>query len=113
MIGALSLILHLAESPMGGPVSSKALARALALADYLETHARRMYSHATRPEVEAARLLLNKIESGKLCSPFSLRDVYRKGWAGLSEPDHVFQATKLLAELNCIREQSIDTSGRP
>jgi putative DNA primase/helicase len=114
MVGALALILHLADNPMGGgPVSSRALARALATAEYLETHARRIYSHATHPEVEAANALLEKIKAKKLESPFSLRDVYRKSWSGISERDQVFQATKLLAEMNCVREEKVDTQGRP
>ena len=114
MVAALALIFHLADNPMGGgSVSSKALARALALTVYLESHARRIYSHATRPEVEAAKTLLEKIKGGKLTAPFSLRDIYRKGWAGLTEPDAVFQASKLLSESNWIREQTLDTSGRP
>lgn len=113
MLCALALVLHLAEKPMGGaPVGLVALERALGLVAYLESHAQRIYSYATRPEVEAAQTLLNKIKAAKLDSPFSLRDVYRKCWAGLTEPDQVYRATKLLIELSCLREATVETQGR-
>ena len=44
---------------------------------------------------------------------FTVRELYRKGWAGLSERDDAEAAAELLVELKWLREEEIDTGGRP
>jgi putative DNA primase/helicase len=112
LVPALALIGHLAECD-GGPVSEPALARALALAEYLEGHARRVYAVAIRPELDAARSLLAKLRTGRLAIEVRPRDVYRKGWAGLATPDQVSAALRVLAEFEWLRERHEETGGRP
>jgi hypothetical protein len=80
---------------------------------FLESHARRMCSHAARPDVESARTLLERIKAGKLPSQFTVRDVYRRDWTGLTEPADAQRAIKLLVEMSCLREKPIETAGRP
>ena len=67
--------------------------------------------------------MLAKIRGGRLTDGdgvilerFSTRDVYRKGWAGLSTPELVRKAAELLAEFDWLRRDvvpSTDAGGRP
>jgi hypothetical protein len=61
---------------------------------YLESHARRVYACVVTPQLRAALELADKIKKRKLAALFSCRDVYLKGWNGLSTPDVVKQATE-------------------
>jgi putative DNA primase/helicase len=113
LIPSLALINHLCDERHGGPVSEAALLRAIAFSEYLETHARRIYSYATRPDIDGAKALLKRIASGKLPIPFKTRDVYVKGWTGLETPQKAQAAIDLLREYNHLTEYEVDTGGRP
>jgi hypothetical protein len=112
LIPSLALINHLCEYGKG-PISAKSLLRAIAYAEYLESHARRIYSSATRPDLDAAKTLLNKLSSNKLSSPFKARDVYRKCWTGLESPQKTQTAINLLIEYNQLIPEEVSTEGRP
>ena len=113
LVPSLALINHLCDARDGGPVTEAALLRAIAFSEYLESHARRIYSHATRPDVDAAKSLLRRIASGKLTVPFKTRDVYVKGWTGLETTQKAQAAIDLLREYNHLSEYEVDTGGRP
>ena len=86
---ALALLFHAIAVADGtasaGPVSVGATALAIRWIDYLEIHARRLYSAFTRRREIAGALLGAKIKAGKVPSPFRVRgDVLLKGWAGLA-----------------------------
>lgn len=112
LVPALALINHLCEGGYG-PVTAESLERALALSEYLESHARRVYSSATNPAMEAARAILNRLEKGSLSAPFTARDLQRKGWAGLDTSDAVQGAITLLVEYGHIVGHDEETGGRP
>jgi putative DNA primase/helicase len=112
LVPSLALINHLCDS-QGGAVSEAALLRAIAFSEYLETHARRIYSYATRPDIDAAKTLLKRLESGKLSSSFKARELYQKGWAGLETPNKAQAAINLLLEYHHLREEEVETGGRP
>src|ERR1043166_9473073 len=59
--------------------------QAAAWCEYLESHARRVYSCIVTPQMRAARELAEKIKHRKVGTDgsFSCRDVYLKGWSGL------------------------------
>jgi hypothetical protein len=65
----------------------------------------------------AAGALALKIRRGKLTNPFSARDVYQCGWAGLSQSDDVRWAITVLESANWLREEEVktdsDRGGRP
>ncbi|MGH8766788.1 MAG: DUF3987 domain-containing protein, partial [Burkholderiales bacterium] len=82
LVPGYALIVHLAEG-VTGPVGHGALLKALALSEYLEAHAKRIYASVIMPDMEGARALLRRAQRGDLPSPFTARDVYRNGWAGL------------------------------
>lgn len=112
LVPALALLIHLADDPAGA-IGETALLKALAWADYLESHARRAYASVTQAEVEGARVLLQRIRRGEVSSPFAPRDVYLKHWACLSKPEEVHEAVRLLADLDYLRIEEQATGGRP
>jgi putative DNA primase/helicase len=112
LIPSLALINHLCDARQGA-VTEAALLRAIAFSEYLETHAQRIYSYATRPDIDAAKTLLKRINAGKLSSPFKVRDIYRAGWAGLETTAKAQAAIELLMEYRHLHEAVIDTGGRP
>lgn len=113
LAGRLALVLHLADGG-SGPVSGDAMARALGWCEYLEGHARRIYAPASDNGLSAAHMLLKKRAS--LTDGFTARDVYRKGWAGLTEVDVVAEGLDTLAEYHHVYVKCVpasETGGRP
>jgi putative DNA primase/helicase len=114
LIPALALLIHLANRGTG-PVSLAALEKSLLWAGYLEAHARRIYSAVLRPDATAARELAKHLRRGELIGKFTLRETYRKGWAGLGTKEDAEAATEILCDLGWIRPiaESGRTTGRP
>jgi len=102
LVPALALLIHLADRK-SGRVSLSALSKALLWADYLEAHARRIYSVVLRPDTAAARELAKHLQRGDLSARFNLREVYRRGWAGLSDKEDAEAATEILCDSGWIR----------
>ena len=111
LVPALALVLHLANDA-SGPVSGRATLQALAWAEYLETHARRAYASVTSPETSAAKAIIEKLRKGELPRTFAARDIYRRGWAHLSERERVQDALRLLCDLDWLAVHTRDTEGR-
>lgn len=114
LVPALALVLHLANRDTG-PVTLAALEKALLWANYLESHARRIYSAVLRPDAAAARELVKHLERGELPERFTLRETYRKGWTGLASKEDAEAATEILCELGWIRpvQGTGPANGRP
>jgi hypothetical protein len=96
----------------GGAVGDRAALQAAAWCEYLETHAKRLYSSAENPAMEGARALLERIRKGESSDGDSTRSVYRKDWTKLSTPDEVNSACAVLEEFGWLRIETIKTSGR-
>jgi hypothetical protein len=115
LVPSLALLCHLADNGRG-PVGPVAVQRALAWAEYLESHARRVYDSVVRGDLCAARVLGEHILSGDLTSPFALRDVYRPGWTQLTTREAAMAAIGVLIDLDWIHAQEVKTGpagGRP
>ena len=113
LVPALALLIHLADDGRG-EIGEDATLKALAWAEYLETHAHRVYGAVTQAEVAAAKAILRRIERGDLQAPFTTRDVWRPGWAGLSDRALVVRALELLADYGHLTvEVDRATGGRP
>lgn len=111
LVPSIALLIHLVERS-DGPVELISLERAIAWAEYLETHARRIYAPAITPDVDAARLLATKITRSAVGSRFALRDVYRNGWSGLSTIEAAGAAARVLQDYDWLRSEQEETSGR-
>jgi len=119
---ALAVLFELADraSGTGGvdTVSLEHARQAAASCEYLESHARRVYSCVVTPQLRAARELADKINKWKVGADgfFSCRDVYLKGWSGLDTPEAVKRAAEVLQDAGWVRElsgESGPSGGRP
>jgi putative DNA primase/helicase len=112
LIPSLALIFHLTTGRSSG-VGVESLERALAWSTYLEKHAARIYSIAGASDLSKAHELLKHIQRGAINRYFVARDVYLKGWRGLSDPDDTKAACRVLEEHGYIRGEKVKTGGRP
>ncbi len=112
LVPSLALLAHLADDPEVGSINLESLLRALAWAEYLETHARRIYGPALSPELYAARELAKRLPS--LPEPFTAKEVYRKHWRGL-DIEGTAKGIQVLTDFGHIREVTQDErqAGRP
>jgi hypothetical protein len=115
LVPSLALINHLADGGTG-PVSHRALLKALAAAHYFESHARRVYGSASETELAAAKAILKHIRNGDLQDGFTARDVHQRCWAHLTEREHVAAGLNLLVDLDYLAPSVPGTraqGGRP
>ena len=113
-IPTLALVIHLAEGGQG-PISLGAFQKALAWMRYLRSHAKRIYASVTAGHLDAAKSLSEKLEQGKLPDDFTVREICRRGWAGLTNKDEVALACDDLCEFGWLKKtQTLDgAAGRP
>jgi hypothetical protein len=116
LMPSLALIFQLIEfvdgSGEGGAVGRKAALQAAAWCEYLETHARRLYSSAENPAMDGGRALLERIRNRDVGDGDSTRSVYRRHWTKLSTPEEVNGACSVLEEYGWLRIETVKTSGR-
>jgi hypothetical protein len=106
LIPALALINHLAEPGASGPVPEAAIRKAIRAAQYLETHARRVYASGMQNEATAAKAILTHIRKGDLKDGFTVRDVRRPQWSNLSDLEEIEAGLDLLSDYNWIAEKA-------
>jgi Protein of unknown function (DUF3987) len=99
LVPGLALINHIADGGTG-PVSQKALVRAVAFAQFLESDARRLYAAGCESERAAARAILAKIRKGDLKDGFTARDIHRRDWAHLTDRRAIQDGLDLLTDLD-------------
>jgi hypothetical protein len=100
-VAALALIFELVDGGRGaiGPIAA---GRALEWADYLRSHAIRLYSAGSVMAENGARLIIER--RAQLPESFTARDVQRRAWAGLADRDAVATAIELLVAAGTCRE---------
>jgi hypothetical protein len=105
-VASLALIFELIE---GGRVAVGEVAtrRALGWAEYLRSHAGRVYAAGEIMAENGARLIVERRE--QLPAQFTLRDIHRKAWAALGDRDVVQAAIDILVATHHCRE----TAGAP
>ncbi len=117
LMPALALLFELADRVASGVqianctdlfVSLEHAKQAAAFCDHLESHARRIYSCVTTPQMRAAQELADKIRTRRVGADgfFSCRDVYLKGWSGLDSPEAVRLAIQVPEDGGWIREMN-------
>jgi putative DNA primase/helicase len=106
---SLALLFHLTDVGRG-PVGEPSLLRALAWCEYLESHARRIYSPALAPELFAARELDRRLLG--LPQPFTAKDVYRNHWRSLDR-EGTAAALATLEDFGRVRGEKAQGPGRP
>jgi len=113
VVASLALLFELAD---GGrfEVNEAATHRALGWADYLRSHANRLYSAGETMAADGARHIVERRH--QLPESFTLRDIQRKGWASLGDRDAVLSAIEMLVATHHCREvpqAAHQTGGRP
>ena len=110
---SLALVLHLAEGNVGSVKVDSAL-RAAAWCKYLAGHARRIYGMVEGAKVATAKMMCRRIKEGKLKPGFTVRDVLRKCWAGVTTGLQAESALLILEEHHYLRShESTNPAGRP
>ena len=99
-------------------VSLEHTQQAAAWCGYLESHARRIYSCITTPQMRAAQVFAEKLKKRQIAPDgcFSCREVYLKGWGGLDTPELVRMAVEVLQDAGWIQDvdrESGPLGGRP
>jgi putative DNA primase/helicase len=114
LVPALALIFHATEGA-AGDIDAGSVDRALGWSDLLEAHAKRAYGAAARASGDGAKALLAKLRKGAVGAggPFRLRDVYRQGWTMLASLQQAERAAEMLADLDYLRADRVETGGRP
>ena len=115
LVPSLALLNHLADAGTGF-VALSSLKRAIGFAEYLETHARRLYGSGSEIETAAAKAILRHIRRGDLSDGFTARDAHRPKWTGLTDIAHVELGLTLLVDLDYLAASSGlpgDRGGRP
>lgn len=111
---ALALIFHLVDCAahgLRGPVGREAALRAAAWCEYLEAHARRCYGLLKDDGLRAAQALAAKLERGALEDGFTLREVRRNQWRGLTTDDAIQAALDWLEDDDWLRSESTGGTG--
>ncbi len=112
LVPTLALLIHVIDEGRG-PVELTALRKAVAWAQFLESHARRIYGLLTSGERSTLRHLGDALLGGVFADGFSARDVYRTHRSGLSDAKAVAAALQQLVDLGWLRPREKSTGGRP
>jgi len=75
---------------------------------FLEKHACKAYGEYLEPELVSGRKLLEKIKAGTVKDYDRCRDLYRRGWKGLTTAEEFDSAVKVLTEYGWIRTEVIN-----
>jgi hypothetical protein len=94
------------------------LEQAMRFLDYLESHMYKVYNSVKSPLSRAEAALAGRIKDGSLRSGFTFRDIARKRWRDLANPDVIHEAIRTLEEAHWIRpmpepEVTSRKAGRP
>ena len=91
-------------------VSEDSAKLAMLWCQYLEAHAKKIYSITIHPNRKPAHEILKKIKAGKIKSGDSVRTIYRNGWSNLNSSQEVNLGLKLLENHNYLVVKEIRNS---
>lgn len=111
MIAVLALVIYLVDGGIG-PIGINAVRKAIRWAAYLRSHADRIYGSSQSKGNRTATALAEKMRSGKLCDGFTLREIKRKGWRGMSNDGQVEAGLDILVEHGWLREEHVTGAQR-
>ncbi|MDP9153711.1 MAG: DUF3987 domain-containing protein [Pseudomonadota bacterium] len=116
LIPAIALLSHVADGGTG-PINGVAMKRAIRWADYLMTHADRVYGMMGDTPVDRAEALLQHIQRGDFkAGTLTAKDVYSNDWSLLGSREEAQQAIDVLCThgyLTSAPDQEQCGPGRP
>jgi putative DNA primase/helicase len=109
LMPALALLFELADGGVEN-VSLEHARQSAAFCDYLESHARRIYSMIISPERQAAAELGRHLAAGWKDTEgmLTVRDVYQNDWRDLSTPDAAGRALAILQDAGWVQPAELD-----
>ena len=113
-IASLALLFELIAGGRLGIVGLTSVGRALDWADYLKSHAERLYAAGSFMAENGARLISERRD--QLPERFTARNIQQKTWAGLYDRDIISEALNRLTEAYHVRATTITggvAGGRP
>ncbi len=116
LMPSLALIFHLSGLATGrdsSRVDLKSAEMAAGWCGFLMSHAKRIYALGMTGAAMHAKTLAKHIQAGDLKTRFTARDVYWRGWAGLSSAKAVERPIEILESLKWIQAIELKTGGRP
>jgi putative DNA primase/helicase len=119
LMPSLAVLFEMSDAKSGDGllVSMDHAQQSAAFCDYLEAHARRIYSMIISPQRAAAAELGQHLTDGWMHAEgkFSVRSVYRNDWRGLGTPEEVRAALEILQDADWVRPQESagKRTGRP
>ncbi|WP_236841800.1 YfjI family protein [Bosea sp. PAMC 26642] len=110
-VASLALLFQLIDGH-SETVGEEATLRALDWADYLRSHANRLYAAGQTMAEEGAKLIIER--RSQIPAQFTPRDIQRKAWGGLADRDAVASALEMLvASHHCREIPASGGNGRP
>jgi hypothetical protein len=103
LMPAMAVLIHVAEDPDANEIPGHRARRAELWAEYLESHARRVYACVTGGPRHPTQVLADRIKAGALGTTFTVRQVYNHNWAGLTTPEAVRAALQELEGAGWVR----------
>jgi hypothetical protein len=112
LMPAIALVCHLASGPghEDAPITAWAAQTAITWCEYLEHHARRVYSIAADPSRAVAKLIEDRIVDGRLSGVIKQRVIQRQ--LGNYEAKDVHDAVDLLEDLGWLRSATVKPGSR-
>lgn len=110
-IPSIALITELGANRDAESISLESWKVAERWADYLRSHARRVFAPTVKAEIVAAHLIANRLD--KLPAEFTARDIYIKGWMGLEDATAATAALSVLVDAGWLTMAEVETGGRP
>ena len=111
---ALALVFHLLDCAARGTRGAVTVESALlaeAWCEYLEAHARRCYGLLLDDGLRAAQAIAAKLKVGRLSDGFTVRDVRRHQWRGLTTDESIQAALDWLEDCHWIKSEEIGGTG--
>lgn len=116
LVPGLALIHHLANDETG-PVGVSAVLAALSWAEFLESHAERIYHAGAACAVDGAKAILRHLRRGALEGPFAANDIAHKNWSPLGDDrQRINDSLDLLEAKHIVRALEVvpgPNGGRP
>jgi hypothetical protein len=116
LMPAISLLLQVAEDFDCRNIPLHRAQRASKWCEFLESHARRVYSCVLNNATHPMRILADRIAAGALGTRFTVREVYSHDWAGLTTPEAVRGILQDLEAAGWVRRAPVEPGprgGRP
>ena len=113
MVPALALLIELAEDPCATEIMEQSIIKAIRWANYLVTHAKRIYGIQDKPTIIAQQILDKREQLNKSFSP---SEVTQNNWSGLKTTKDVRLGLEVLIKHNYLIKldsQISSKGGRP